>query len=387
MNRLGVDYESRPIVVICACYLPDPAAVDYDTILKVVLAQLEQFVENDYTVVLFSGGAVYRPGWKWLFKAYRSLNRRYKKNLKALYIVHPSTWPRIILGTMNALDVRDEVSNHRFFSENSPKFGAKVHYMDNLSQLARVVPLNQIRIPAAVYQHNLNFEDTITLPESGQDNETKVFGAPLERLMGLDGELGLPKFVQDCIANLTQNGLYVEGLFRRSPNSTMLKQVRSALDRGYPINLAEYDIHISAVIFKLYLRELPESIFPVSIYPRLLQQKRGVSNDGNETDDKQQTVAEFIRSEVLSEVTHNNLVLMMEVFRLLKLVADRHESNKMTSSNLALVMSPNLVRHADVMQEIALSSVSSKDKNSIVDGALTLGTVVKVMIESYDEIF
>jgi hypothetical protein len=43
---------------------------------RVVLAQLEQFVENDYTVVMFSGGAVYRPGWGWLFKAYRSLNRR-----------------------------------------------------------------------------------------------------------------------------------------------------------------------------------------------------------------------------------------------------------------------------------------------------------------------
>ena len=46
------------------------------TLIRVVLAQLEQFVENDYTVVMFSGGAVYRPGWGWLFKAYRSLNRR-----------------------------------------------------------------------------------------------------------------------------------------------------------------------------------------------------------------------------------------------------------------------------------------------------------------------
>lgn len=46
------------------------------TLSRVVLAQLEQFVESDYTVVMFSGGALYRPGWRWLFKAYRSLNRR-----------------------------------------------------------------------------------------------------------------------------------------------------------------------------------------------------------------------------------------------------------------------------------------------------------------------
>ncbi|KAF8937377.1 Rho GTPase activation protein [Dissophora ornata] len=363
--RAGVDFESRPMVVICACNLPDPAVVDYDLILRVVLAQLEQFVENDYTIVMFSGGAMYRPGWKWLFRAYRSLSRRYKKNLKALYIVHPSTWPRLIFGTTNALI--------------SPKFGAKVHYIDNLSQLARVVPLNQVKIPAAVYRHNLNFEETITLPENEQDHANRVFGAPLERLMGPSGEEGLPKFIQDCIGNLIKNGLYVEGLFRRSPSSAMLKQVRAAYDRGYPINLSEYDIHISAVLLKLYLRELPTPIFPVTIYEQLQRQKRD--------EDKQQTVAEFIRAEVISQASHNNLILMMEVFRLLKLVADRHESNKMTAHNLALVLTPNMVRHSDVMQEIALSSVGYKEKDTVLDGALMLGTVVKIMIEDYDDVF
>ncbi|KAG0262398.1 hypothetical protein BG011_010195 [Mortierella polycephala] len=354
------------MVVICACNLPDPNVVDYDTILRVVLGELEQFVENDYTVVMFSGGAIYRPGWGWLFKAYRSLSRRYKKNLKALYIVHPSTWPRLILGTMNAVI--------------SPKFGAKVHYIDNLSHLAKVVPLNQINIPAAVYKHNLKFEDSITLPEDQQDHAHRVFGAPLARLMGPNGENGLPKFIQDCIGNLVQNGLYVEGLFRRSPSSAMMKQVRAAYDRGNPVNLAEYDIHISAVLLKLFLRELPEPIFPTSIYGLLQQQNR-------DDKDMQRTVIEFIRTDVLTQVTHNNLVLMMEVFRLLKLVADRHESNKMTAFNLAVVMSPNMVRHEDVMQEIALSSVANQEKDSMLNGSLTLGTVVKIMIEHYDDVF
>ncbi|KFH69638.1 hypothetical protein MVEG_04444 [Podila verticillata NRRL 6337] len=355
--RAGVDYESRPMVVLCACNLPDPSKVDYDVILRVVLAQLEQFVENDYTVVMFSGGALYRPGWRWLFKAYRSLNRRYKKNLKALYIVHPSTWPRLILGTMNAVI--------------SPKFGA------NLSHLARVVPLNQINIPPAVYQHNLKLESTITLPEGQEDHAHRVFGAPLERLMGPNGEKGLPVFIQDCINNLTKNGLYVEGLFRRSPSSAMLKQVRAAYDRGNPIFLAEYDIHISAVLLKLFLRELPEPIFPVAIYAQLQQQNRT----------QVKTTLEFVKTEVVARVGHNNLVLMMEVFRLLKMVADRHESNKMTVHNLALVMTPNMVRHEDVMQEIALSTVGTRDRESTVEGALTLGTVIKFMIEYYEDVF
>ncbi|KAF9577658.1 hypothetical protein BGW38_007002, partial [Lunasporangiospora selenospora] len=365
-----VDYESRPIVVLCACNLPDPAVVNYDTILRVVLGQLEQFVENDYTVVMFSGGALYRPGWGWLWRAYTSLSRKYKKNLKALYIVHPSTWPRLILGTMNAVI--------------SPKFSAKVHYIDNISQLARVVPLNQIYIPAAVYQHNLKFESSITLPEGQQDSEKRVFGVPLDRLMGPNGEQGLPRVAQDCIANLIRNGLYVEGLFRRSPSSSMLKQVRAAYEIGSPIDLSEYDIHISAVLLKTFLRELPEPIIPTSLYPKLQQRQETSKAEGG----TKKTVLQFIKSEIIADLPHNNLVLVMEVFSLLRMVADRHESNKMTAHNLALVMAPNMVRHEDVMQEIALSAVGNLERTAVMDGSvLAMGTIIKAMIEYYDDVF
>jgi len=227
-------------------------------------------------------------------------------------------------------------------------------------------------------RHNLQFEDTITLPEDQQDHAHRVFGAPLDRLMGPNGENGLPQFIQDCVSNLIANGLYVEGLFRRSPSSAMLKQVRAAYDRGNPVNLSEYDIHISAVLLKLFLRELPEPIFPASIY--------GVLQETSRNEGEPMTLLDFIRSEVLSQITPNNLILMMEIFRLLKMVADRHESNKMTPYNLAVVITPNMLRHSDVMQEIALGGVGNKNKDSEVVGAVTLGTVVKVMIESYDEI-
>jgi len=36
-NIIGVDYESRPMVVLCACNLPDPSKVDYDVILRYFL--------------------------------------------------------------------------------------------------------------------------------------------------------------------------------------------------------------------------------------------------------------------------------------------------------------------------------------------------------------
>lgn len=41
-------------------------------------------VEADYTVIFFAAGARHNPGWGWVWKAYRSLNRKYRKNLKKL---------------------------------------------------------------------------------------------------------------------------------------------------------------------------------------------------------------------------------------------------------------------------------------------------------------
>lgn len=41
-------------------------------------------VESDYTVVFFAAGAKHAPSWNWIWKAYRSLSRKYRKNLKRL---------------------------------------------------------------------------------------------------------------------------------------------------------------------------------------------------------------------------------------------------------------------------------------------------------------
>lgn len=40
--------------------------------------------ESDYTVVFFAAGGHHTPSWNWVWKAYRSLSRKYRKNLKRL---------------------------------------------------------------------------------------------------------------------------------------------------------------------------------------------------------------------------------------------------------------------------------------------------------------
>ena len=44
----------------------------------------DRLVEADYTVIFFATGSNHAPSWNWVWKAYRSLNRKYRKNLKQL---------------------------------------------------------------------------------------------------------------------------------------------------------------------------------------------------------------------------------------------------------------------------------------------------------------
>jgi len=48
------------------------------------LTSISLKVEADYTVVFFAAGSKYAPSWNWVWKAYRSLSRKYRKNLKQL---------------------------------------------------------------------------------------------------------------------------------------------------------------------------------------------------------------------------------------------------------------------------------------------------------------
>ncbi|KAJ1654885.1 hypothetical protein GGF38_004865 [Coemansia sp. RSA 25] len=94
--QAGVDFESRPMVVFSASGLPSPAKVDYDRLLNLIIFRLDQFVESDYTVVMLTSGAQHNPSWNWLTKAYRRLDRKYRKNVKRVYVVHPSTWSKVV---------------------------------------------------------------------------------------------------------------------------------------------------------------------------------------------------------------------------------------------------------------------------------------------------
>ncbi|KAG4306255.1 hypothetical protein PORY_000243 [Pneumocystis oryctolagi] len=352
----GVDDEGRPLVILNASKFPDSKDVNYDVLLERMLFVMDTFVdENDYSVVLFAGGVRHRPSWNWLFQAYQSLGRKYRKYIKVLYIVHSTWWIR---------EADDSQMHHLV----SPKFARKIVYVSTLSELAKLVPFRQINVPPDVYIHNLKYESHITLPDTMfSEGMPQMFGLSLSQVMGSEGENGLPKVVKDICAYIRDEALTVEGLFRRSPSSTLLKQVREAYDRGNPVTLSEYGPHLAAVLLKLYLRSLPEPLFTHNLYPLL----RKISHQSSSTN------ISFIRNTLLPKLSTPAIMLLSSICLLLHDVSLHSKENLMHPRNLSICISPTLVRHpTDPFLDIQLCNLAGG-----------LGMLMVIAIESTHDVF
>jgi Rho GTPase-activating protein 1 len=198
----------------------------------------------------------------------------------------------------------------------SPKFYSKIEYISTLSELARHLPISQMNIHPMVYSENLKYEREITLPPS-QQSGSRIFGIPLDELMGADGESGgIPRPIKEAIAYLRadrldgSSPLSEQGLFRRSPSSVRLKQVQECYDRGQVVDLSQFgDANLAAVLIKKYFRALPEPIFPELTFGTI---RRCPNPDVN---GNRGAVIEYIRERILGELEGNKQVLLNVVFR------------------------------------------------------------------------
>ncbi|XP_048354844.1 caytaxin isoform X1 [Sphaerodactylus townsendi] len=132
------------IIVFAACYLPDSNLPDYHYIMEnlflYVISSLELLVAEDYMIVYLNGATPRRrmPGIGWLKKCYQMIDRRLRKNLKALIIVHPSWFIRTVLAISRPFI--------------SVKFISKIQYVHTLDELEHIIPMEHVQIPVCILQ-------------------------------------------------------------------------------------------------------------------------------------------------------------------------------------------------------------------------------------------
>ena len=81
---------------------------------RYLMLTLDQYVDIDYSLVYFHHGLTSsnKPPLSWLWGLYKVVDRRYKKNLKTCFIVHPTSFIRVVYNFFKPI-IRSE--NHQIF--------------------------------------------------------------------------------------------------------------------------------------------------------------------------------------------------------------------------------------------------------------------------------
>ncbi|NXL73478.1 RHG44 protein, partial [Leptocoma aspasia] len=175
--------------------------------------------------------------------------------------------------------------------------------------------------------------------------EKPSFGKPLEEHLAVSGrEIAFP--VEACVTMLLEcgmqeelgsrwnGGMQEEGLFRVAPSASKLKKLKAALDCCV-VDVQEYsaDPHAIAGALKSYLRELPEPLMTFELYEEWIQAS-------NIPEQEKRLQALWNACEKLPRANYNNI---RYVIKFLAKLTEYQDMNKMTPSNVAIVLGPNLL--------------------------------------------
>ncbi|CCG83267.1 protein of unknown function [Taphrina deformans PYCC 5710] len=147
-------YLARPsspaIPPLFVLSLPDEDC-DFDDLLPRILhiIDCEKFAGSKssktfkYELLIFCASGHHRPSWPWLIQAFSKLDKKYKKALQKLYLVHEKSWVRVCMQLLENVV--------------SPKFARKVRHVKTLAKLHEMLGdvMLTILIPDRVLQYDL----------------------------------------------------------------------------------------------------------------------------------------------------------------------------------------------------------------------------------------
>lgn len=157
----GVDSSGRAIVVFVASQLP-AAADQLDRVLLYMIHVLDPIVTNDYNLVYLHAlmASHNKPGYPWLKQVYSIFARKYRKNMKRLFIVHPTFWVKMLFWFANPFVKK--------------KFYKKLRYVPRLYDLYEFFEPKSLVIPDKVhkfdFQENGDYYNAGT-PAAGKDEK------------------------------------------------------------------------------------------------------------------------------------------------------------------------------------------------------------------------
>jgi len=148
----------------------------------------------------------------------------------------------------------------------------------------------------------------------------------------------IPIIIYKCVQYLKKYGLKKEGIFRVNGSERRIQATVKTFDEPPylgPNSFEKLNVYDVAGLIKLYVRQLPDSLFPNDIYLPLLKYYDKYTNEKDRIKILQLFLMMFPR---------NYLILLEYLLDLFSLITKFSEYNQMTSSNLARIFAPNLLK-------------------------------------------
>uniref|UniRef100_A0A8C9YJY1 Rho GTPase activating protein 27, like n=1 Tax=Sander lucioperca TaxID=283035 RepID=A0A8C9YJY1_SANLU len=162
-----------------------------------------------------------------------------------------------------------------------------------------------------------------------------VFGCHLDTLCHRENAT-IPKFLEKCIRTVERRGLDIDGIYRVSGNLAVIQKLRHRADHEEHLDLEDgqwEEIHVITGALKLFLRELPEPLFPFSCFDKFIA---AILQDYSL---RVSYMKDLVRS--LPLPNHDTMELL---FKHLRRVIEHKDSNRMSVQSVAIVFGPTLLR-------------------------------------------
>ncbi|XP_062263499.1 rho GTPase-activating protein 27 isoform X3 [Platichthys flesus] len=163
-----------------------------------------------------------------------------------------------------------------------------------------------------------------------------VFGCHLDTLCHRENTT-IPTFLQKCIRVVERRGLDVDGIYRVSGNLAVIQKLRHKADHEEQLDLDDglwQEIHVITGALKLFLRELPEPLFPFSCFDKFIAAIQVPDHSLRVS-----YMKDLVRS--LPLPNHDTMELL---FKHLHKVTEHRDSNRMSVQSVAIVFGPTLLR-------------------------------------------
>ncbi|KAG7514951.1 unconventional myosin-IXb isoform X1 [Solea senegalensis] len=208
---------------------------------------------------------------------------------------------------------------------------------------------------------------TFCAKRSDEESNGQHFGVRVCHLVS--DKNPVPMVMEMMLEHVEMNGLYTEGIYRKSGSANRIKELHQRLETDpHQVCLEDYPIHTVTGLVKQWLRELPDPLMTFIHYSDFLH--------AVELPEKQEQLHAIYK--VLEELpTANFNTLERLVFHLVR-VCKEEAHNRMSPNSLAIVFAPCILRCPDSADPL----LSMKD---VAKTTLCLEMLINEQIRRYNE--